>query len=163
MSQKNITKLPEYDGSESLTKYLSKIKDMQLKMNSHKYDKILEFMNLWLEKYKIKLKSLSDFKKISEKVILSDETYNKKILDKYYDSISSYLDIQNTHYDSDNSSTDSLDKLEREYNIRNNIMSFIKEILTSINYTLVMHKKKVIDEKNNSKIELLYSIKMNTN
>ena len=159
----DITQLPEYDGSESLTKYLQRIKDIRFQMNSHKYDKILEFLNLWLEKYKIKLKSLTDFKKIRENILLSDDTHNKKMIDKYYDSLSSYLDINNTKYDSDNSSTDSYDKLEREYKIRNNILSFIKEILTTIDYTLIMVKSKVIDEKKNSKIEVFYTIKMNKN
>ena len=158
-----ITQLPEYDGSESLTRYLQKIKDMRFQMNSHKYEKILEFLNLWLEKYKIKLRSLTDFKKIQEKIILSDDTHNKKIIDKYYDSLLSYLDTGNTNYDSNNSSTDSYDKLEREYKIRNNILSFIKKILTTIDYTLIMVKSKVIDEKKNSKIEIFYTIKMNQN
>ncbi len=162
-SKAAVTQLPEYDGSESLTKYLCKIKDMRVQMNSHKYDKIMEFINLWLEKYKIKLKSLTDFKKIPENVLLQDDTHNKKILDKYYDSLSSYLDLNNTNYDSDNSSTDEYDKLEREYKIRNNILSFIKEILTSIDYTLIMSKVKTIDSKNNSKIEVVYTIKMNKN
>ncbi len=132
-------------------------------MNSFKYDKILEFMNLWLGRYKIKLKSLTDFKKIPENLILSDENHNKKILEKYYDSLFSYLDLDNTKYDSDNSSTDSYDKIEREYNIKNNILSFIKEILTSINYTMIMSKIKIIDEKNNSKISIVYTIKINNN
>lgn len=152
----NTNQLPEYDGSESLTKYLSRIKDLRFQMNSHKYDKILEFMNVWLEKYKIQLKSLTDFKKVPEKILLSDETHNQKILDKYYTSLSSYLDTNNTNYDSDNSSTDSYDKLEREYKIRNNILSFIKEILTTIDYTLIINKEK------KSK-EVSYSIKMNSN
>jgi len=168
-SSKNILKstqtsqLPEYDGSESLTKYLCKIKDLRVQMNTHKYDKILEFMNLWLEKYKIKLKSLTDFKKIKESLLLSDETHNKKILDKYYESLYSYLDIGNSFYDSDNSSTDEYDKLEREYNIKNNILSFIKEILTTIDYTLILTKVKITDEKGETKLEKVYSIKINKN
>ncbi len=167
MSSKKIIKnnenvLPEYDGSESLTKYLSRMKDLRFKMNSHKYDKIMEFLNVWLEKYKIKLKSLTDFKKISEKLLLSDETHNQKILDKYYTSLSSYLDTSNSHYDSDNSSTDEYDKLEREYKIRNNILSFIKEILTTIDYTLVINKIKKKSADNSSSIEIAYTIKINS-
>jgi cysteinyl-tRNA synthetase len=158
-SNKNI--LPEYDGSESLTKYLSRMKDLRFQMNSHKYDKILEFLNVWLEKYKIKLKSLTDFKKISEKLLLSDETHNQKILDKYYTSLSSYLDTNNADYDSDNSSTDEYEKLEREYKIRNNILSFIKEILTTIDYTLIISKVKKTGSDKTSTIEVTYSIKMN--
>lgn len=153
-------KFPEYDGSESLTKYLERIKDMKFKMNAHKYEKILEFMNIWLAKYKINLKSLTDFKKIPEKILLSDEIHNKKILDKYYTSLSSYLDVSNVNYDSDNSSTDSYDKIEREYNIKNNILCFIKEILTSIDYTLIINKIKV-QKKTKTKIQICYSIKMN--
>jgi hypothetical protein len=163
ISNAAVTQLPEYDGSVSLTKYLCQIKDMRVQMNSHKYDKIMEFINLWLEKYKIKLKSLTDFKKIPEQILLQDEIHNKKILDKYYDSLKSYLDVNNSNYDSDNSSTDEYDKLEREYNIRNNILSFIKEILTCIDYTLIMSKIKTIDKNNKSKIEVVYSIKMNKN
>lgn len=172
MNSKNLCKntkdnqqstLPEYDGSESLTKYLSRIKDLRFKMNSHKYNKILEFLNVWLEKYKIKLKSLTDFKKIPEKILLSDETYNQKILDKYYTSLSSYLDTNNANYDSDNSSTDEYEKLEREYKIRNNILSFIKEILTTIDYTLVINKVKKTTSDKNSNIELSYTIKINNN
>jgi hypothetical protein len=171
MSSKNLTRnikdnqytLPEYDGSESLTKYLSRMKDLRFQMNSHKYDKILEFLNVWLDKYKIKLKSLTDFKKISEKVLLSDETHNQKILDKYYTSLSSYLDTNNTNYDSDNSSTDEYEKLEREYKIRNNILSFIKEILTTIDYTLIISKVKKMASDKSSIIEVTYSIKINNN
>jgi hypothetical protein len=172
MSSKNLSKnnkddqlntLPEYDGSESLTKYLSRIKDLRFQMNSHKYDKILEFLNVWLEKYKIKLKSLTDFKKIPEKLLLNDETHNQKILDKYYTSLSSYLDTNNTNYDSDNSSTDEYEKLEREYKIRNNILSFIKEILTTINYTLIISKIKKTTSDKTSNIEIAYTIKMNNN
>ena len=161
----NNNLLPEYDGSESLTKYLSRMKDLRFQMNSHKYDKILEFLNVWLEKYKIKLKSLTDFKKVPEKLLLSDETHNQKILDKYYSSLSSYLDTNNAEYDSDNSSTDSYAKLEREYKIRNNILSFIKEILTTIDYTLVISKvKKSSSDKSDksNNIEVTYTIKMNS-
>ena len=160
---KNTNILPEYDGSESLTKYLSRMKDLRFQMNSHKYDKIIEFLNVWLEKYKIKLKSLTDFKKVPEKLLLSDETHNQKILDKYYTSLSSYLDTNNADYDSDNSSTDSYAKLEREYKIRNNILSFIKEILTTIDYTLVINKVKKSTTDKNSVIDVTYTIKMNTN
>ena len=152
--------LPEYDGTESLSKYLGKVKEIRIKQNIHKYEKILEFINLWLAKYKIKLKSLTDFKKISEKVLLSNEEHNKKILDKYYDSLISYLDLHNICYNSDNSSTDSYDKFEREYQIKNNIISFIKEILAAIDYTIIMHKTK--NNNNNNKIEISYSIKINT-
>lgn len=156
---KNV--LPEYDGTESLTKYLSRMKDLRFQMNSHKYDKIMEFLNVWLEKYKIKLKSLSDFKKIPEKILLSDESHNQKILDKYYVSLSSYLDTNNVDYNSDNSSTDEYEKLEREYKIRNNILSFIKEILTTIDYTLVINKVKKTSSDKVTSIETTYTIKIN--
>jgi len=149
---KNKQKLPEYDGTESLTKYLSKIKMLHIEINKHKYDKILEFMNIWLDKYKIKLGSLTEFKRVSEKILLSDPEHNKKILNKYYSSIRSYLDIESANYNSDNSSTDSFDKLEREYLIKNNILNFIKEILTTINYTLILYK---------AKGDNFYTIKMN--
>ena len=90
------------------------------------------------------------------------------MIDKYYDSLCSYLNLENTYYDSDNSSTDEYDKLEREYMMRNNILSFIKTILTAIDYTLILSKIK-IDAKSEtkpetkSKTENVYSIKMNNN
>ena len=68
------------------------------------------------------------------------------------------MDTKNTNYDSDNSSTDSYDKLVREYNIQNNILSFIKEILTTIDYTLVIQKIKNTE----GKTENSYTIKMNS-
>ena len=110
MTSRNLIKdnkdvLPEYDGSESLTKYLSRMKDFRFKLNSHKYEKILEFLNTWLKKYNINLKSLTDFKKVSEKVLLSDELHNKKILYKYYTSLSNDLEINNENCDSDNLSS----------------------------------------------------------
>ena len=156
---KNIEVLPEYDGSESLTKYLSRMKDLRIKNNACKYEKILEFLNNWLEKYKIKLKSLTDFKKISENLLLSDEIYNKKILDKYYTSLSNYLDINDTNQDSDDLDTEEYEKMEKEYLMRNNIISFIKEILTTIDYTLIINKIKKTNNKTNI-IETAYTIKI---
>jgi hypothetical protein len=166
MSSKNLIKentnvLPEYDGSESLTKYLSRMKDLRFKLNSHKYDKILEFLNIWLKKYNINLKSLTDFKKVPEKLLLSDESYNKKILDKHYTSLSNDLDINNENYDSDNLSTEEYEKLEKDYKLRNNILSFIKEILTTIDYGLIINKIKKMNSKNIPIIETVYSIKIN--
>ena len=157
----NIDILPEYDGSESLTKYLSRMKDFRFKLNSHKYNKILEFLNIWLEKYKINLKSLTDFKKVPEKVLLSDEVYNKKILDKYYTSLSNDLNINNENYDSDNLSTEEYEKLEKDYKLRNNIISFLKEILTTIDYTLITNKIKKMNSKNTPILEIVYTIKIN--
>ena len=166
MSSKNLIKentdvLPEYDGSESLTKYLSRIKDLRFKLNSHKYEKILEFLNIWMKKYNINLKSLTDFKKVPEKVLLSDETYNKKILDKYYTSLSNDLDINNENCDSDNLSTEEYEKLEKDYKLRNNILSFIKEILITIDYSLIINKIKKMNSKNTPIIETVYTIKIN--
>ena len=168
MTSRNLIKdnkdvLPEYDGSESLTKYLSRMKDFRFKLNSHKYEKILEFLNTWLKKYNINLKSLTDFKKVSEKLLLSDELHNKKILDKYYTSLSNDLEINNENCDSDNLSSEEYEKLEKNYNMRNNILIFLKEILTTIDYTLIINKVKKMNSKNTPILEVVYTIKINNN
>lgn len=145
--------LPKYDGSMTMTKYLSLLKDCKFKLLKPKYDKILEFLNLWLKKYNIELKSLTDFKKIPQEKLLSDNEHNSKILKKYSDSLLSYLNAENMKYDSDDSSSDELEKLERDYYIKNNILEYIKEILKTINYTLKMKKIK-----NDNKEIICYSI-----
>lgn len=146
--------LPKYDGTITMTKYLSLLKDYKFKLLKPKYDKILEFINLWLKKYNIELKSLTDFKKIPQDKLLSNNEHNSKILKKYSDSLLSYLNAENMKYDSEDSSSDELEKLEREYNIKNNILDYIKEILKTINYTLKMNKVK----SNNNEYILCYSI-----
>jgi len=132
-----------YDNKESITKYLSRLRELKLNKNKDKYDKILNFFNIWLEKYDIKLKSLMEFKRISEDIILSDEKHNNKILKKHMHELYEELELDTGYGSSD---SEEMKKLENIHNMENDIMYFIKEILKSIDYKLKSKKIKFGDK-----------------
>ena len=47
--------------------------------------------------------------------------------------------------------------------MRNNILIFLKEILTTIDYTIVINKVKKMNSKNTPILEVVYTIKINNN
>lgn len=126
---------PVFDGD--MTKYLMRMKYYDIKLNKHKYDKILEFMNIWLVTYGIKLKSLMDFKNVSSKIIFKDSRHNYKIFRKYHDSLNSYFGFK--------SEEKSENKLNKTFDINSNIQDLITEDVKSIKDKLKLRKDLIFD------------------
>jgi hypothetical protein len=122
--------IPQYDGKESMTKYLQKIELFTLKLNEEKYKLLLEFLNEWLQLTN-KMKSLSEFKNISEDVLLKNKKRNRNLLRKYSSII---IDKLNVKFDI-NEDTDS-DDIKDKY-----IIYFLSKSLESINYYLTSWQK----------------------
>jgi hypothetical protein len=131
MSEKITTKkeisYPIYDGKETMTQWLRKIQLFEVRMKSDKYNKILDFMNILLTPYEIKLCSLSDFKNISSKKITKDIIHNKRTLRKYGKKLAAELcvDVNAPELDDD---TEDIEE--------DQIIKFIRSILKSIEYSL---------------------------
>jgi hypothetical protein len=132
-----------YDKKEPIAKYLSRIRELKVNNNKEKYTKILNFFNIWLVKYDIKLNSLMEFKKIREDIILSDKEHNKKILKTYMYELYNELELDKDYGSSD---SDEMKKLKKIYKMENDIIYFIKEILKAIDYKLKSKKIKFGDK-----------------
>jgi len=91
---------------------------------------LLSFVNEWLVPLKIKVKSLTEFKKISEKSLLENQKYNKDILRKYSSKLTEELNMQDDDIDvdSDEDSEDIKDKY---------IIYFVGKLLKTIDYNLI--------------------------
>jgi len=130
---KNSIKVPIYDGKEPLIRFLKKLEKFDLTIKQEKYDKILDFINKWLSIYKLSVDSLTDFKNISSKIVLSKEQSNKHLLKKYTQSLTNALNLVD---DIDNdTNTDEI--------AENEIIIFVSKLLKSIDYSL---QSKIIDE-----------------
>ena len=87
-------KIPNFEDGETITHYLKKVEEFNINRKKDKYDLILKFINKWLNyKDKYKLKSLKEFKLISEKYLLRNPKYNRDILRKFSPEIIKILDI----------------------------------------------------------------------
>lgn len=125
---------PQYDGTESLTKYLRRLEDFKLLIKQEKYNLILEFINAWLKlREESKFRSLTEFKDISERTLLLDLKHNRKILRQYSDHMIKKLNIQFNV----NEETDS-DEISDKY-----IITFLTRALSTIDYTLTHRITKI--------------------
>lgn len=116
--------VPIYDGKESIVQYERKFNEYLDALIKIKYNIILKFLNLWLDKYQIKLRRIIDFKNINKNKILSDKKFNKKILKMYSEQIYEYFNISEQSFENVDS-----DEIEED-----DIIQFLKRILSKINY-----------------------------
>jgi hypothetical protein len=114
----------EYDGKESLTKYLRRVELFKLQLQENKYKLLLEFINKWLN---TKYKSLTEFANISEEALLSDTKHNRDILRQYSEKIIKELNIKPNNVDEETDSEEIKDK---------HIIYFLSHALSAIDYKL---------------------------
>ena len=126
---------PLFDGKETLTQFMRRVNDFDLRNKKPKYDIILEFVNVLTNS---KYTSLTEFMNVPNSKIIN----NKKIMDQYSNKLSKILNIDILELTKITTSED--EEQEQE------IIIFLKKILSSIEYSLVA---KNIDNK------IIYSIK----
>jgi hypothetical protein len=133
---------PILDENDTSYEYELKVMNYLRELKRNDYNIILDFINLWLSKYNIKLKSLTNFK-FKENFLFSDsnEKYNKKFIKTHATSIKKKLNINRktvihfSEYDTD-------DVPEHE------IIHLISILLHKIQYSIVKYNfsYKILDK-----------------
>ena len=121
---------PIYDGKETINQYLDRIKEYEISLKRNKYNIILNFINQWVSPYKLKFKSLLEFKNIEMNSVLLDTKHNKKILKRNCLKICEKLYI--------NSNID--EEIDTDDIPENEIIIFLRKILETIEYSLIKRK-----------------------
>jgi hypothetical protein len=154
--------LPVYKTGMNLSLWKRQMDEYDTMWNRERYRLLLMFINSWLANYNISIKSLLDFKKISEEDVSKDEKYNKKIVKDNINIINKifsmnhkikgcyvkkeideeYINSGKNLWDDESDDeisidTDDINELE--------IIKIIREMVKKIDYTLV---KNVINDKN---------------
>ena len=130
--------IPVKKENETITEFINKCEEYELKLNEEKYIFILTFLNEWLIAYGAKLKSLTEFKKISLIKVLSSDLHNKKILRQNSLNLYKLFRINLRLLDDDVQYSGSVKKENPDTNaLKNNIMvEVLKDMLSKISYHL---------------------------
>ncbi len=124
-----VVPVPKWDASKmTITQYLRHVEKYELYLKREKYNIILDFINQWLkyESKNAKLKSLTEFKDIRQKVLLEDEKHNRDILRTNSENLKKVFNCNFT-IDEDTDSDDITDKY---------IIYVVTKMLSAINFTL---------------------------
>ena len=135
-------KPPLFDkyGTEKLVDYMKRVdKYNDVTIKKERYNMMLDFINKWLNyDKKYQLKSLKEFKNISESTLLHDLKHNRNILRKYGTQIKEKFKFK-FNIDDETDSDDIKDRY---------ILYFVSRALNSIGYTLqcreIEHKNVVM-------------------
>lgn len=151
---------PKFEKGMSMTKYLRAVDEYAVLKNRKKYNIALTFVKMWLAGCDIGIKSLLDFKKISEKDLAKNEHYNKKLVKTHIQKINECFEInyilddtekqknksKNSIWDDESEDdedeeisidTDEIDEME--------IIKLVKKMLEKIDYELI---RNIIDGEN---------------
>jgi len=138
----SVNKPPIFDryGTERLVDYMKRVdKYNDVTIKREKHNMILDFVNRWLNyDKKFQLKSLIQFKNISESTLLHDLKHNRNIMRTYGTKIKKKLKFK-FRIDDETSSEDIKDRY---------ILYFISRALNTIGYTLQCRE---LEYKKNSK------------
>lgn len=127
--------VPKYNGG-SITQYIKKVQEFEIKLKEEKYNLVLQFVNDWLDfPNEYKLKSLTEFKGMEQDELLKDAKHNRRILRRHSNKIVKKLNVT-FNVDDDTAS----DEIKDNY-----ILYFLSRSLTKIGYSLTMRK---VDNKN---------------
>lgn len=118
---------PIYDGKETINQYLKRITQYQDQIKKKNYEIILKYINLWFIPYNIKLKSLIDFKNITDDKLETHNDHNKNFLKLKAKNICTELSIENII-------DEKID--EKDLSIHR-IISFFRTVLKTIDYSLI--------------------------
>lgn len=119
--------VPKINDDEDITSYLKRLEEYKLSLIQEKYTVLLEFINFWLGK---SFKSLSEFKNISETVLLKDLKHNRKTLRTFSKKLNKIFN-KTFSVEDDTDSDDITDKY---------IIYVLTKLLVSINYSLISKK-----------------------
>ena len=120
--QNNIPLPPLYDGKESTIRYERRVSEYIARINSLKYDIILEFLNIYTSNKYTKLK---DFKNLDESIFI-DHDHNKYMYETYSVQLNEHLSIVKSEI------------LFEDGKI--NFISYIQKILSKIGYIMIKKK-----------------------
>lgn len=135
---------PIFDGKESITQFMKRAKEFEIKVKKYKYDLILEFVNVLVSN---NYSSLTDFINVPNNK-LTNFSHNKKIMDQYTEKLAKALNLNVFEL-----TCITYDEEKDEYET-NEIIIFLRKILNTIEYSLV---SKIIDN------EIYHSIKNRPN
>jgi len=154
--------IPTYEPHMTIYEYKLQVEQFKLALLKDKYNLVLRFINNWLDSDKKnkgstgrQLKTLREFKNISESQLLKNPKHNRKMLRKYSKEIKQTLDFEFSIDDD----TDS-EEIKDSY-----VLYFISRALDKIGYKFSMKRIKYADENyytikkvkmNNRKIEKKY-------
>jgi hypothetical protein len=82
---------PKYNPNKSINSYINRAEKYMMKTQETKYNSVLNFVNEWLN---IELKSLTEFKNMSEKSLLKNTDHNKEIIKKYIPIFNSAFNVE---------------------------------------------------------------------
>lgn len=124
MSNLDIEK-PVLEENEPVYKYVRRLELYMLKLKENDYKLVLDFINIWLESKKIKIKKLLDFKNIFESQ-LPNESVNKEVMNNIGKKLITKFKLQ---YDIEDKKMDSSE-----------MISFLKLLLKKIDYKIITYK-----------------------
>lgn len=131
---------PIYDDNETISEYVARVDLYLHEFKKEKYEKILNFVNAWLEPLNKKITALTEFKNLSEKKLFKNTKHNRKVLKTNAENLKAQLFIKTSIDDE----TDS-DEINDQH-----ILRFTMKLLNTIDYSIISVKH---DD------EILYSIK----
>jgi hypothetical protein len=123
-----IIELPEFKDGDSIGQFAEKVRLYEVAVKRERYNIILGFLNEWLVPYKINLKSLLEFRGISESTIDKHTEHNKKTIKTNTVDIKKRLNIAESDLEFDDVDTDDIPESE--------ILRFISVIVDKVGYHL---------------------------
>lgn len=136
-----------YDGNETVSAYIQRVEKYKLEQDSKKYDLVLKFVNQLLELDEThKLKSLREFRRISEDNICKNKSKNFDLINKYTKKFKNKLGLViklNKNKKKTDSESETDDEVSQEVeNDRDSIytITVLQRVLRSIGYKLISNK-----------------------
>jgi hypothetical protein len=149
----SIPEPPLYKKGMSMTTFLREVEEFDTKWKSDKYNAVLKFINFWLANSNLSVKSLLDFRNVSEESLLKDKDYNDRLIKNNLTGINktfslNYKILKKKKVKSDEELIksgkniwgldDDSDSDSDDFEIDNKeIIKLVKEMLNKIEYTLV--------------------------
>jgi len=139
-----------YNDDESMTHFMRRVEDLNCNHKSTKYTVILEFLNKSMITKKGNYNTLTDFKSVSHKDLVKNESHFKKSLNKYNNKLANDLNLNPIELMNIFTDDDSDDNNNNNNNNNNNdindinmkveelyIISYLQRLLDVIDYTII--------------------------
>jgi hypothetical protein len=132
--------IPNFNYDDDINDYFREIEKIKSENNKENYKCIMEFINVWLNIYNLKIDALLKFKNIPIDKITSKPDENKRLYKKFAPILSKKFKI-NIHEkiieQSDEEEVLDIDTDELEDDI---LVSFISKLLKKIDYKIIINK-----------------------
>lgn len=125
--------------TEIVNAELNRNAEMYAQLISLKYNTTLHFINDWLQPLNIKLRILTDFKRISKNLLIKNVGYNKRLIKRNIKKFSEIFMFKTSIGLFTND-----DDIDDEY-----IITFVSKLLRSIGYSFIRYGTNYISIKRN--------------